>query len=605
MNLVIGTRCDTPCRSEAEQRAFFESVMTGALSADARGRTGEYFISIAGSVIHLIFASAQLQHGMRSALSPLRVEPSASPEAVLYVWDSESTGVAITPAPCSRDCFTDRGDIWGFDSPRFRSAFHWGDHSLNLLDTETGTGTFWVRDAEDLPYWSKAAPLRTLFHWLMTRRGCRLLHAAAVGTADGGVLIVGRGGVGKSTTALACLAAGMKYVADDYLVVQLDPEPRAFRLYGTAKLEASQLRQFPELQNLVTNPDFAENEKVVLDLLQSSSYRVAKSLPLAAALTPRFAPVSATEIRPAEPSRVLHSAAFTTMTQLPHSGRATHEFIERLTDSLPCYEVVLGSNIREIPAALAAFLSRPSGPVVSTAAKIKPYEIVDRPFLSVVIPVYNGAHFLPQAVESILAQDYSPLEIIVVDDGSTDDLKSVVSRLNLDLRFLSQHNQGPGPARNLGIRNSSGELLAFLDVDDQWPNDMLRTLSARLIDQPDLDVVHGYGQLIRSSSIDGSQEFIGSARESFPYFISAALYRRRAFQEIGLFDPELRFSEDSDWFTRARESGLRTERLEQVTLRIRRHEGNMTKNKNLRELGALRLFKKALDRRRSSGAREL
>ena len=58
------------------------------------------------------------------------------------------------------------------------------------------------------------------------------------------------------------------------------------------------------------------------------------------------------------------------MTQLPHSGRATHEFIERLTDSLPCYEVVLGSNIREIPAALAAFLSRPSGPVVSTAAKI-------------------------------------------------------------------------------------------------------------------------------------------------------------------------------------------------------------------------------------------
>lgn len=117
--------------------------------------------------------------------------------------------------------------------------------------------------------------------------------------------------------------------------------------------------------------------------------------------------------------------------------------------------------------------------------------------------------------------------------------------------------------------------------------------------------MQGYAQLIRSSSIDGSQEFIGSARKSFPYFISAALYRRRAFQQIGLFDPGLRFGEDSDWFTRARESGLRTERLEQVTLRIRRHEGNMTKNKNLRELGALRLFKRALDRRRSSGAREL
>jgi glycosyltransferase involved in cell wall biosynthesis len=230
--------------------------------------------------------------------------------------------------------------------------------------------------------------------------------------------------------------------------------------------------------------------------------------------------------------------------------------------------------------------------------------MAEEPFISVVIPVYNGAHFLREAIDSILAQNYSPLEIIVVDDGSTDDLRAAVRGLRVDVRFLAQDNRGPGAARNLGIRNAAGEFFAFLDVDDLWPHDMLGILAARLVEYPDLDVVQGFGQFMRSDTPDGAQEFIGSARESFPYFLSAGLYRRRAFEQIGLFDADLRFSEDTDWFVRAHEKGLGIERLEQVTLRIRRHDGNMTRNKNLQELGALRLFKKALERRRGRDAQK-
>jgi GT2 family glycosyltransferase len=594
--------CDTPRRSEGEQRAFFEDVMARTVSADTRGRTGEYFLSIAGACIRLVFASDTLQRDFLPALSHLQIEAVPQPDAAIYVWDSDSTGIAMIPAPFRPDCFTDRGDIWGFDSPRIRSAFAWSDCSLSLMDAKTGQGTFWMQTGENVTSWTKAAPLIALFHWLMAQRGCHVVHAAAVGTEDGGVLISGKGGVGKSTTALACLAAGMKYVADDYLVVQLDPEPRAFRLYGTAKLEVSQLRHFSMMQSLLAKSNVPESEKAVLHLSHSDAYSITPSLPLVAALTPRFVSQRDTAVSPATPALLLHSAAFSTMSQLPHAGRATYEFIERLMSRLPCYELLLGRDIDRIPAALAAFLARPRDAADPTRGNIEQGERAYRPYISVVIPVYNGANFLREAVDNILAQNYSPLEIIVVDDGSTDDLKGIIRGLNVDVRLLGQRNFGPASARNLGIRNAVGEFLAFLDVDDLWPQDTLAILAAHLVKHPELDVVHGYGQLMRSDTAGGPPEFVGNARESFPYFISAALYRRRAFERTGLFDADLPFSEDTDWFTRAREKGLAIERLEQVTVRIRRHDDNMTKNKNLRELGTLRLIKKMLDRRRANDA---
>lgn len=591
--------CDTPIRPEAEQRAFFDDVMALAMLADERARCGEVFISVAGACVRLLFSGAALLRDFMPALAHLQTGPAARPDAVWYIWDSQSTGIAMRPAPCAWDCLTDRGDIWSFESRRFRSAFHWSDFSLNLLDMATGVGTYWVQSAEDLVYWTKASPFRTLFGWLMAQRGCQLLHAAAVGTEAGAVLIAGKGGAGKSTTALSCLAAGMKYLADDYLVAQLAPEPRVFSLYATAKLQVAQLRHFPALRGLLATQQIAADEKAVLNLWPAEA--LAGSLPLLAALTPRFAAVPGTGFRPAAPELLIHSAAFTTMSQLPHAGRATHEFIHRLMHRLPCYEILLGEDIGAIPAAVRRFLADAgnlSGAGATDAATAGPG---DRPFISVIIPVYNGAGFLRESVASVVAQHYSPLEIIVVDDGSEEDVEAAVRALNVDVRLFRQDNAGPAAARNLGIRNAAGELLAFLDVDDLWPPGMLAGLAGHLNAHAELDIVHGYGQLMRSDA-DGEPEFIGSARETFPYYLAAALYRRRAFETVGLFDTELRFGEDTDWFTRAGEKGLRVERLEQVTLHIRRHGGNMTRDKNLRELGTLRIFKKLLDRRRQEQA---
>jgi GT2 family glycosyltransferase len=103
---------------------------------------------------------------------------------------------------------------------------------------------------------------------------------------------------------------------------------------------------------------------------------------------------------------------------------------------------------------------------------------------------------------------------------------------------------------------------------------------------------------MRDDAEGGAKVFVGSPRESFPWYISAALFRREAFTKVGMFDEMLRYGEDTDWFKRAAEAGLTVERLPNVSLFIRRHAGNMTRGRSIVELNTLRVFKKALDRQR-------
>jgi glycosyltransferase involved in cell wall biosynthesis len=187
----------------------------------------------------------------------------------------------------------------------------------------------------------------------------------------------------------------------------------------------------------------------------------------------------------------------------------------------------------------------------------------------------------------------------VVDDGSTEDIASLVRGLPVDVRFFRQDNAGAGAARNRGIRHASGDFIAFLDVDDLWPAKNLAGLIDRLVEDPLADLVHGRAQVTRFTNVTEPGEYLGSPAETFPFYIGAGVYRRRAFERIGLFDPELRFGEDTDWFARAAEAGLRIIHVDEVSLYVRRHQGNMTRGKSLRELNQLRLFKKALDRRRA------
>ncbi len=592
----IANPFDLPQRSEAEQQAFFEAVLERALLAEAAVGVHERFYDLDGLVIRIAYAGPALETLFSAAIAHLEIEAPARIDATFHVWDSRSTGVQMLKAPCSPGCFTDRGDVWGMTSAQYRLAVHFSDFSVNLGDIERSTFIYWVDDPAAIPYWSKGSPMRTLFHWLMAAHGRQLLHAAAVGDENGAVLITGKGGVGKSTTSLASLDAGMQFIGDDYLVTSLSPEPRAISLYCTAKLSPQNALNFPRFAALAT-PREDRDEKTVLNLFPGCRDRIMRSMPLRAVMVPRVVPATETTFAPAPRDVVQRAASFTTMSHLPHAGHATHDFIEELVAALPALEIRLGSDLQGVPRAIRRWLAVPdqqaeTGPEAPEAAH--------RPLVSVIIPVHNGARFLGAAVESILAQDYPALEIIVVDDGSTDEIEAAVRALPVDVRLLKRRTKGgPSVARNIGIKDVSGDLIGFLDVDDLWPRGVLHQLVDALAGDATAFVARGRAQLFRDVPESGGKTYLGSPSDSFPDYIGAALYRRAAFERAGLFDVTLEFGEDAEWFIRARQAGLAIAEIVAVTLLVRRHDGNMTHGRSMDELGSVRVLRRFLERRRA------
>jgi glycosyltransferase involved in cell wall biosynthesis len=221
------------------------------------------------------------------------------------------------------------------------------------------------------------------------------------------------------------------------------------------------------------------------------------------------------------------------------------------------------------------------------------------PLVSVIIPVFNGERFLREAVESVLAQKYAPLEIIIVDDGSTDSTATVARSLPETVRYLYQANKGPAAARNRGIEHAQGNLIAFADADDLWPAAKLELQLPYLIKDPAIEIVMGrIQQVLLSRSVNGQTQAEEFAEPAFSVNLGSAVIRKSVFERVGLFDESMRYSEDVDWFMRARENGAAIVTIDAVTLLYRQHEENMTRGKSTSELNVLKALKRSLDRRR-------
>jgi hypothetical protein len=586
-----------------EQATFFQGIYHRYLEAKASVGEIDFYYRLCDTTVRLSFAGEALLPHITPAFSHLRISKVEAPDLTICLWDSVSTNTSMVSPRWKRDRYTYRGDIWGYNSSRIKTAFHWFEFSLNMMDLEANRGLFWVEHTAHLPSWLHAAPLRTLLHWWLEKNGCQLVHAAAVGTETGAVLLTGKGGIGKSTTALSCLKSGLFYLGDDYIVARLKPEPRAYSLYNTAKLNADHVEHFPELFRFISNTENLKDEKAVMFLSPAFSGQIVKAMPLKAVIVPHITGNDRSRVTRTSSENVLRAASFTTMTQLPGAGIKTYEFLNQLSASLPCFNLELGRNFAHIPVTISNLLhTLTDEPMPDAFRRFTEEECLmpkTWPVVSVILPVFNGERFIGEAVENILSQGYPSLEILIIDDGSTDRTGDIVEQLPADIRYFRQDNGGPAAARNKGIRESTGEFIAFNDVDDLWPKKNLPMLVKELLKNEDIAVVHGYAQLAHFNELSREYEYSGNPAESFPYSIGAALFRRSAFTNVGLFDPTLLYGEDTDWFTRAQELNVSIRRLEEVTLIVRRHGKNMTCNKDTVELNHLRVFKKSLDRMRA------
>lgn len=225
-----------------------------------------------------------------------------------------------------------------------------------------------------------------------------------------------------------------------------------------------------------------------------------------------------------------------------------------------------------------------------------------RPLISVIIPIHNGERYLAEAIDSVLAQTYSPLEIIAVDDGSTDASARIAQGYGPYVLYTYWAMNSTAAARNLGAELARGDYLAFLDQDDVWLPSKLTVQLAQFESAPQLEAVFGEIEQFRDSLPNESLHPVSPPVQG--YSPSVMLITQDAFRRIGPFDPRLQVGEWVDWYVRASDLKLKARRLPQLVARRRLH----TENKGLRQRAArveyARVLKASLDRRRAAGELE-
>ncbi|MBU0678741.1 MAG: serine kinase [Verrucomicrobia bacterium] len=319
------------------------------------GGVREHVFEIAGLHLKLRFAGEAIVPHVLPALEHLSVPLHEDVSATIDLWDEASTGIVLPRPPWKETDYVIRGEIPGLCSREMHTAFDPGFRGLSMLHIAAGRGIFHLPDASLIPYYEHSSPLRSILHrWLEENRR-QYMHAGAVGTENGGVLIAGKGGSGKSSTCLKCLCAGMLYAGDDYTVLDLDDIPRVHSLYCTAKLNAEDVVHFPELKGAVRNEETMDAEKALLFVRGFFPGNIVKALRLRAVLIPSVGHPG-TEIVPLSPIAGLKALAPSTIFQLPGAGRRAFETLSALVKRVPCHALHLGPDRNEIPDVIRCFL---------------------------------------------------------------------------------------------------------------------------------------------------------------------------------------------------------------------------------------------------------
>lgn len=220
--------------------------------------------------------------------------------------------------------------------------------------------------------------------------------------------------------------------------------------------------------------------------------------------------------------------------------------------------------------------------------------------ISVIIPIYNDALFIQEAITSVLSQGIEKLEIIIIDDGSTDNFEEKIKGFNDPrIRLIKQFNSGASAARNNGIRHSNGEYIAFLDADDLWAPNKLKLQLEVLINRTDINMVYGQVKEFYDTSIKGHKDLQKEVKTFVGYSPITLLISKNDFLRVGNFQSKWKVAEFIDWYDRAKHMGLTEIVLPDVLAFRRIHAGNLDRLHRPDAKQYVAVLKEALDRRRN------
>ncbi|MCT7975651.1 glycosyltransferase family 2 protein [Laspinema olomoucense] len=216
-----------------------------------------------------------------------------------------------------------------------------------------------------------------------------------------------------------------------------------------------------------------------------------------------------------------------------------------------------------------------------------PVTATQTPPVSVIIPAYNGSRYIQQAIESVFTQTYRNRELIIVDDGSTDNTQQVVQQYGHKLRYFYQENQGVAAARNRGILEAKSELIAFLDQDDWFLTDKLALQVASFQGHPSIGIVHSGWQIVNETGGAISDIALWPSLPQLnladwllwkPVFLGAMLFDRNWLEFAGGFNCRYHQAPDVDLVLRLTVMGCEAAWVRETTVCYRQHQGNASLN---------------------------
>lgn len=226
------------------------------------------------------------------------------------------------------------------------------------------------------------------------------------------------------------------------------------------------------------------------------------------------------------------------------------------------------------------------------------------PAVSVIMPAYNVGPYIGEAIQSVLAQTFTDFELVIVDDGSTDDTYDIAQRFaDADPRItiVRQENRGLSAARNTALRHARADLMALLDSDDLWTPEFLASQTALLAAHPEVDIVTGnawtlggrtHGEPARPCPDPRPGPNLTTILSDELAVFIMSVFRRRVYDVIGGFDESLRTNEDFDFWLRAAVAGFRFMRNDRPLGYYRRRDDSLSANEIRMLRGALRVYHK-------------
>jgi hypothetical protein len=346
-------------RASRDRERFLDELdVTATRAADAVGGFVDLCVRLAGQDLRLRFAGPALVARLAPALEHVRTESIGNAALTVKLWDSASTQIPMPSPPWKPDDYREHGKLRGFFGDQLYSVFQWGSNSLSILDAPRDRAFYWVKTAGQVAYFEMAAPLRTILHLWLRERGIQLVHASAVGTGEGCLLLIGPAGAGKSSATLACINSNLGILADDYCLVGPGPRPTVHTVYSAAKLHADALKRMPMLASMVANPQRPPWEKALLFLHQHCPEKLIARAPLRGILLPRVSGEPSSRLVPASPAAALSAIAPSTLLQLPGASQQTLARLADMVRSVPCHHLEAGGDPDGVASTIESLLRR-------------------------------------------------------------------------------------------------------------------------------------------------------------------------------------------------------------------------------------------------------